>query len=112
MVQANRRFLRCMASFEGSTNLVSPSVPLHEFAADAKGFWRERSNGQKTESELRPTSWLALLFVALAGGCSYGGVHRPDMELSSRVFGMAPASSPCVSKANWLTTCNHSLLRL
>ncbi|KAK6386904.1 hypothetical protein LTS17_000168 [Exophiala oligosperma] len=79
-------FEQCMASFEGSTNLVSPSVPLHEFAADAKGFWRERSNGQKTESELRPTSWLALLFVALAGGCSYGGVHRPDMELSSRVF--------------------------
>lgn len=81
-----------MTSFQGSVNLISPSCPLHEFAADAKVFWSERSDGGKRESELRPTSWLALLFCVLAGGCSYSSVYQTDNDLNSRVFGMGPVT--------------------
>ncbi|KIW12234.1 hypothetical protein PV08_09510 [Exophiala spinifera] len=79
-------FEQCLTSWQQSTNLISPSLPLVDFAADVRSFWVERSKGIKRESELRSTSWLALLFCILAGGCSYGEVHRSEMELNSRVF--------------------------
>lgn len=80
--------LRYLESFESSINLISPSIPLQEFAVDARVFWSERSNGKRGESELRSTSWLALLFCVLASGCSYSTLLRNDNDLNSRVFGM------------------------
>ncbi|KAK5062760.1 hypothetical protein LTR84_004835 [Exophiala bonariae] len=82
----NETFEQCLDTFLASVNLISPSIPLHEFVVDARVFWSERSNGQRGESELRSTSWLALLFCVLASGCSYSSLQGKDNDLSSRVF--------------------------
>ncbi|ETI21030.1 hypothetical protein G647_07373 [Cladophialophora carrionii CBS 160.54] len=79
-------FERCLTAFYDTVHLVLPSCSVDDFEADARAFWRERSSGQKRESELRSPSWLAVLFCILACGCTYSTLSRAESDLSSRVF--------------------------
>ncbi|KAH8815497.1 hypothetical protein F5884DRAFT_180921 [Xylogone sp. PMI_703] len=78
-------FYRYLDSFQSLVHLFIPSGPIKPLQSDAKQFWQERLEGKKSELELRPTSWLAILFGALAFGCCFGDRNAAD-ELNSNVF--------------------------
>lgn len=100
VLPADKDIVRYFEAYRDLAHRIYPViVDIGKFEMELRGSLRDRaaaaaSGEKKKVGRWRNPSWMALLFAVLASGTQFSDDPRKERELSSRVYGSYPPSSP------------------